>query len=136
MKIVWLQGVTCNGNSHSFFNYEYFDPDLFLYHPLFETPLSFKELKEAKFDILVLEGGLNEKWERFGKNFTKLFLSLAKKAKRVVCVGSCAVYGGLFKEYDQSISDYFSTSNKRADGMKSFTKNASIFPAVRHILNG
>ncbi len=128
MKIVWLQGVTCNGNSHSFLNYEYFDPDLFLYHPLFETPLGIEELEEAKFDILVLEGGLHEKWKRFGKNFTKLFFSLAKKAKRVVCVGSCAVYGGIFKEYDQNISGFLFNKQQKSRWYEEFYEKCINIP--------
>ncbi len=106
MRVVWVQGVTCNGNTHSFLNNSNLDAFEFVYHPLLPTPYTLEELEKIDFDILVLEGGLQKDWIRGSKNFLGLFLDLAKRAKRIVCVGSCAVYGGIFKEFDQSISGF------------------------------
>ncbi|WP_200763037.1 hydrogenase [Nitrosophilus alvini] len=107
-KIIWLQGVTCNGNTHSFLNYEGFERffqryDL-LYHPLFDTELGINDLSkfEENFDFLILEGAVtgNEEFKRGKTSFAKLFEKLAKKARYILAAGSCASYGGVFKEYD------------------------------------
>ncbi|NPA04001.1 MAG: hydrogenase [Epsilonproteobacteria bacterium] len=107
-KLIWLQGVTCNGNSHSFLNLEGLENFLkkfeLLYHPLLPSKLSLPQLYNTQCDILVIEGGVKKGLKRGGVEFVKLFLSLAKRAKRVVAVGSCAVYGGVFKEGDNSIT--------------------------------
>ncbi len=107
-KILWLQGVTCNGNSHSFFNLPNFktlyDQFEWLYHPILPSKLSLDELFDAKPEILVLEGGLKNGWTKGQNELVSLFLELALRAKRVVAVGSCAVYGGVFREYEKNIS--------------------------------
>ena len=106
-KVVWLQGVTCNGNSHSFVNLSGLDTLLqryeWLYHPILPSSLSLMQLWDAKCDILVIEGGAKKGWQKGDKEFMELFLHLAQKAKKVVAVGSCAVYGGVFKEFDDTI---------------------------------
>ncbi len=117
MKSVWLQGVTCNGNSHSFLNYPYLESLLdkieFLFHP--SLPSKYEHLDiEEDIDILIVEGGVKEGFERDGKDFIKLFRKFAEKAEHIVCVGSCAVYGGIFKEYDESVKGVFFEREKRS----------------------
>lgn len=99
--LLWFQGASCNGNSHSFLNYPLLDELLaaveILYHPLLPSKLTINELQEAKHvDILVIEGGLREDFVRAGMFVNEWVQMLLKRAKHVVCVGSCAVYGGLF----------------------------------------
>ena len=66
LKLIWLQSITCNGNTHSFLNH----PDLFsilshfnlIYHPVLETKYDMQDLISTKLqcDILILEGSFKE----------------------------------------------------------------------------
>ena len=105
-SIVWLQGLTCNGNSHSFFNYPSFDifskSFSILHHPQMKTPSSIEEVLASDMDIdfLVIEGALSRSEEilsRFDCSFEDLLEKLSYKAKHIICAGSCASYGGIFR---------------------------------------
>ena len=108
--LVWFQGITCNGNSHSFMNYAYmpFFADSFemLYHPLWHSTLSFDELLQSKepFDFLILEGALSHDASLLPHHanhpFVKSLESLAKRARYIICAGSCASFGGVFRLRD------------------------------------
>jgi hydrogenase small subunit len=84
-----------------------------LYHPLLPSKFGFKEfLRVKKVDILVIEGGIKSGFTRFGTDVEKLIEKLLKRARRVVCVGSCAAYGGVlgdrgvaFKKEERILKD-------------------------------
>jgi len=107
--IIWLQGLTCNGNSHSFFNYPQMPSFAasfeMLYHPLLcghEDFLSFLN-SDSSFDFLILEGALSHDeriLERFGLPFYEILDNLASRAKHIICAGSCASFGGVFRLRD------------------------------------
>ncbi len=106
-KVLWLQGVTCNGNSHSFFNYPLFENLLehfdFLYHPLFETQKTLHDIVDNNYniDILIIEGAIKkEGFQRLEVEMYDLFVRYGKKAKKIIAAGSCASFGGLLKEAD------------------------------------
>ena len=107
MRVLWLQGLTCNGNGHSFLN----APDLpgvlerfdFLYHPLLPSACSLEKIaqKRHSVDILILEGALREEGcRRGGVEIFDLVRRYAEEAKHVICAGSCASFGGIFRERD------------------------------------
>ena len=106
LKVIWLQGITCNGNTHSFLN----DPLLrsllekidFLHHPLLPCAKTLKELvkKLPKSDILIFEGAYRADFERAGVRMEELLNALASKSKHIISLGSCASFGGMFKEAD------------------------------------
>lgn len=106
LKVIWLQGITCNGNTHSFLN----DPALgtlletveFIHHPLLPAQKTLKELvkKLPKSDILIFEGSYSASFERAGVEMRTLLPALAHKAKHIISLGSCASFGGIFKEND------------------------------------
>jgi len=110
-NIVWLQGLTCNGNTQSFLNYpsidifsQYFD---ILHHPLLKTPYSLEEVISStmRVDFLVVEGAFSKNSEivsRFGYFFKELVDKLSKKAKHIICAGSCASFGGIFRLQDEN----------------------------------
>ncbi len=106
-KIVWIQGVTCNGNSHSFLNYQNLDIFLkkveFLYHPLLPSKYSLKELSEKRFDfdILIVEGAIKKSYERGIVSLNTLMEKLSIKARKIIALGTCAAFGGVFKSYDE-----------------------------------
>lgn len=104
LKIIWLQGITCNGNTHSFLN----DTSLgtllnsveFIHHPLLPCSMSLRQLvkKLPKSDILIFEGAYSADFERAGMAMGELLNALASKTKYIVSLGSCASFGGIFKE--------------------------------------
>ncbi len=122
-KALWLQGVSCNGNSHSFLNYEGLRELLskveFLYHPLLPSRLRIEDLADftEDIDILVIEGAIKkEGFLRGKKEFFRLFQKLKKKAKYIVAVGNCASFGGVFKEYEADLTGVgYSKGEKIAD---------------------
>ena len=108
--IVWLQGLTCNGNSHSFFNYPHMASFAasfeVLYHPLLMGSSSFHELLHVKnnFDFLILEGALSKDGsilQKFGLPFSDVLNHLSKHAKYIICAGSCGSFGGIFRLNDE-----------------------------------
>ncbi len=122
-KVVWAQGVTCNGNTHSFFNYKdlakFFKDFHLLFHPLFKSKESYESLirKQTKIDFLIIEGAITKDitiLERFGKSFDEIITPLIAQSKYVLCMGSCASFGGIFKERDKEkiTGLLFSAENK------------------------
>ena len=109
-KLLWLQGVTCNGNSHSFLNH----PNLFeilkkieiLYHPILKSTYELCDIIniDYDFDILIFEGCFDTKIKRGGFFINDIFNHLQDKASRIIALGSCASYGGLLKEANPNTS--------------------------------
>jgi len=97
-KVIWIDAVGCNGCSHSFFNHPDFKEIIenfeILYHPLLDSP----EFKITDSDVLIIEGALKPNFSRLGYELNNLITSLFTKAKRVIALGTCAVYGGMFGE--------------------------------------
>jgi hydrogenase small subunit len=95
-KIIWIDAVGCNGCSHSFFNspeiFSFFENFELLYHPLLDS----EEFKIQKCDILIIEGALKSNFLRLGYELNSLISELFYKAKKVIALGTCAVYGGIF----------------------------------------
>ncbi|WP_281951731.1 hydrogenase [Nitrosophilus kaiyonis] len=103
VKTIWLQGITCNGNTHSFLHYEQLSSFIkqieFLYHPLLPSKLSIEDLCyfEDNFDLLIVEGAYGN-INRGRCSFIEIFNRLKNRAKHIIAVGSCAVYGGILGE--------------------------------------
>jgi Ni,Fe-hydrogenase I small subunit len=55
LKLLWLQGVTCGGDTHSFLNYPQLSQLLenftTLYHPILQSTHSLKEVVFTSRDI-------------------------------------------------------------------------------------
>ncbi len=108
LKLLWLQSLTCNGNSHSFFNHS----DLFsilshfelIYFPLIDTKYSLEDIlnKNAVCDILIIEGSIKNSLEKNGINIKSLIYHYANEAKYIITAGTCATFGGIFKQYDSA----------------------------------
>jgi hydrogenase small subunit len=106
-KLLWLQSITCNGNAHSFFNH----PDFFsilssfdlIHHPFIDTDYNFEEVLQGSVpcDILVLEGSFrDEGFTKSGIEVSHLIKTYANKSTHIVSVGTCATFGGVFKQKD------------------------------------
>ena len=105
--IIWLQSISCNGNSHSFLNH----PELFsllshfqiLYHPILESDYTLTQVLkcEVSCDILILEGAFREEgMQKEGVEIFEVAKWYAKEAKQIITAGTCATFGGVFKAYD------------------------------------
>ena len=109
-SIVWIQGITCNGDSHSFFNYSQmksfaknFD---IVYHPLLVGNYNLKDIlnSDDSYDYLIVEGSftkVKDYVDRSGYSFGELIDNLAKKVRYIICAGTCASFGGIFRERDK-----------------------------------
>ena len=106
-KLLWLQSITCNGNTHSFLNH----PDLFsilshfelVYHPILETKHTLQDILQCdtECDILIIEGSLKEKGlMKAGVEVSSVIEHYASIATHIISVGTCATFGGMFKQYD------------------------------------
>lgn len=103
-RLLWLQGITCNGNTHSFMNLSYLSLLLekfeLLYFPAMQTLYSFEEISQCKLscDVLIFEGTYDPLMLRNEISLKKILLHYASTAKNIIAVGSCASFGGIFKE--------------------------------------
>ncbi len=103
-KIFWLQGIACNGNAHSFLNYSHLKNFLedftFIHHPIFDSQLSLENVvsKYHECDILIIEGSISVEFERAGKSIVDIINLYAPQVKKIVTVGTCSTFGGIFKE--------------------------------------
>lgn len=101
--LIWLQGLTCNGNSHSFLNLPYL-PQLLekyeiIYHPLLEGTSTLHELVlyQSECDVLLFEGAFDPLMRRHNVSLKDLVTHYGGLAKYIIAVGSCASFGGMFK---------------------------------------
>lgn len=106
-KLLWLQSITCNGNTHSFLNH----PDLFsilshfelVHHPVLESAATLQEVLHGKVkcDVLILEGSfIEEGFLKDGIEISSVINSYAKQASYIISAGTCATFGGIFKQKD------------------------------------
>ena len=102
--LLWFQGVTCNGNSHSFLNLENLEELLhkfeLLSHPLLPSTKSFDEITKCSIscDIFIFEGSYDPLMKRNDVFVSDIVKHYIKNAKYVIAVGSCASFGGMFME--------------------------------------
>lgn len=103
-KILWLQGLACNGNAHSFLNYtkleQFLEDFTFINHPIIDSEHSLLEVvsKYHACDILLIEGSIAQSFERAGKSIVEVIHMYAPHVKKIVTVGTCATFGGIFKD--------------------------------------
>jgi len=119
MKILWITGLACNGNSHSFLNYPYLEQFLndfeFINHPLFESAYTLEEVvsNHIACDILIIEGSISSELFKADLNFFEFIKRYSNIASKIVTVGTCATFGGIFKEseYKDISGLHFNTKN-------------------------
>jgi NiFe hydrogenase small subunit HydA len=102
--VVWLSAISCNGNTHSFFNYpqlqQFLEDFEFIYHPVIESAYTLEDIisKEIGCDILIIEGAVSKDFKRINTPIETLIKKYAQIAKKVITVGTCATFGGIFSE--------------------------------------
>jgi len=105
--LLWLQAITCNGNTHSFLNH----PDIFsilshfemVHHPSLEGSYTMEDVIKGGVpcDVLILEGSfIEEGFLKGGVEVSSLIHTYAQKAKHIISAGTCATFGGIFKQKD------------------------------------
>jgi Ni,Fe-hydrogenase I small subunit len=101
--LIWFQGVTCNGNTHSFLNLENLEQLLdkfeILSHPALASTLSFDEITslEVSCDVFIFEGAYDPQMRRNDLLIKDVVEHYAKSATHIIAAGSCASFGGVFK---------------------------------------
>jgi hydrogenase small subunit len=113
-RLLWLQAITCNGNTHSFLNH----PDLFsilshyevVHHPVLESCYTIQDVigGSVPCDILIIEGSFIESgFIKGGIEVSSIIKNYASKAKHIITAGTCATFGGIFKQKDpENISGF------------------------------
>ena len=103
-KILWLSAITCNGNAHSFLNYpqlELFLKDFeFIYHPIIDSNFTLDEIinKDLDCDILLIDGAISLEYKKANEPIINIINQYAQKVKKIVTVGTCATFGGIFRQ--------------------------------------
>lgn len=104
-KLLWLQSITCNGNTHSFLNH----PDLFsilahfelVHHPVLESSYTLQDVLTGDLacDVLILEGSfIEEGFVKGDVEVSQVIEAYARKARHIISAGTCATFGGIFKQ--------------------------------------
>lgn len=103
-RLLWLQGITCNGNTHAFLNLPWLETLLqrfeLMYHPLLPSLHTSEAIAQCSMtcDVLVFEGAYAPKMRRGEKELRDQVEHYAQHAAYVVAAGSCASFGGMFKD--------------------------------------
>ncbi|WP_373036687.1 hydrogenase [Sulfurimonas sp.] len=116
VRVLWLSSIACNGNTHSFLNYPYMEQFLedfeFIYHPIIDSKYSLKEIvtDDIACDILLIEGSISSEFKRADVSVVEIIKKYANIVKKIVTVGTCATFGGIFRD-----SDYKDTTGLHFD---------------------
>ena len=103
MKLLWISSIACNGNAHSFLNYPHLEQFLrdfeFVYHPIIDSRYTLEDVisKDLECDILLIEGAISPEFKKSDEPIINIINRYSHIAKKVVTVGTCATFGGLFK---------------------------------------
>jgi len=130
MKLLWIQRLSCCGNTHSLLSSDnlhlLLDEFEILFHPSFSTESEEKVIKDVlrtkKLDVLVVEGAVREDDE--------VVKELCKIAKYVVAVGNCAVFGNIPARSNESVSGLQYRFKERGGILGEGFKSKSGFPVI------
>lgn len=143
MKLLWLSALSCYGNVHSFLNYEYIEQFLkdfeFIYHPSIESKYTLKDIvtQDIECDVLLIEGTLEDDLLKADVKISDIIFNYGKKAKKIITVGTCASFGGIFLNNDQKrygLHYRNKEEHDRYDSLKNKTINISGCPIHPNIL--
>ena len=111
--LVWFCAITCNGNTHSLLSSnsnrleQFLDSFELIFHPSLTLDKTLDDVlsSDETIDFLLVEGAIssNEKFFTISNNTALNHLNnLASKSKYIICVGSCASYGGVHAKFENS----------------------------------
>jgi hydrogenase small subunit len=131
-KILWLTSIACHGNAHSFLNYDeleiFLDNFEFIYHPIIESPYTLEDIiyKDLDCDILLIEGAVSPEYKKAGEPIINIINKYATKAKKIVTVGTCATFGGIFKDSGYAYATGLHFSKEKSTFLFSSLKDKTI----------
>lgn len=102
-RILWISGISCYGNVHSFLTYTNIDIFLndfeFIYHPVLDSTYTLKQIvEEVKgCDILLIDGAVADDFTRADKSIKNIIQRYANVVEKIITVGTCATFGGIFQ---------------------------------------
>ncbi|WP_457600151.1 NADH-quinone oxidoreductase subunit B family protein [Hydrogenivirga sp.] len=115
MNLLWLQGLACSGNTQSFLCAENPTADevLSMFNVLFCPSTSWEEdeeeavervLREEELDVFILEGAVGPNAHPIlGRSFKSVVKELAHRARYVIALGNCAVFGNIPATLDRRV---------------------------------
>lgn len=125
IRVLWLSAIACNGNTHSFLNYPFIEQFLndfeFIYHPVLDSDYTLEEIVSSVVpcDILLIEGAISQGFKRADISVIEIIKNYAPSVEKIVTVGTCATFGGIFREDDvESISGLHFGGEKRLELFK------------------
>lgn len=130
-RILWLSGITCNGNAHSFINYPKLEHFLnhfeFIYHPIFDSKYSLIDIvtNSIDCDILIIDGSISKEFKRADISLFSIIKKYGNIAKKIVTVGTCSSFGGIFKDSSANVTGLHFNGNTQLDNFLKF-KNKTI----------
>lgn len=107
-KILWLSAIACNGNVHSFLNYNQLENFMenfeFIYHPIIDSKYILEDIitKDIPCDILLIEGSISHEYKKADEPIINIINKYSKIVTKIVTVGTCATFGGIFKQSSYS----------------------------------
>lgn len=110
-SVVWLQALTCNGNTQSFLSSnsvrfeQFLNSFELLYHPCLTHEMTLTSLLQSNenIDFLLIEGAITDNTTFFSLgdlSCLDVLQKLLKRTEHIICVGSCASYGGLHAKFE------------------------------------
>jgi hydrogenase small subunit len=103
-----------------------------LYHPVLETKYDIHDFISGKLpcDILILEGSFREEgFAKSGVEVLQLAQIYAKSAKHIITTGTCATFGGIFKQYDpENISGFCFNEDKQTKRYETYASKLISLP--------
>ena len=135
--VVWLQGITCNGNTHSFLSssssrFEQFNNNFdLIYHPSLTTDVTLDEVLKSnkRIDYLLVEGAITNDEFFFSisnRKISDILNQLIDKSNFLIAVGSCASYGGIHAKFEQNVD---------IAGVKDFVSSKNLSSLSHDIIN-
>ncbi len=104
LKVLWITGLACNGNVHSFLNYSQLEQFLndfeFINHPLLDSRYSLEEVVSQTIpcDVLLIEGSISPDILKADKKLVDIINDYSKVVSKIITVGTCATFGGIFRQ--------------------------------------
>ena len=132
IKLLWLTSIACNGNAHSFLNYNelevFLDNFEFIYHPIIESDYCLEDIiqKDLDCDILLIEGAISSEYKKANEPIINIINKYASKVKKIITVGTCATFGGIFKHSGYSYATGFHFNEDKPTFLFSSLKEKTI----------
>lgn len=104
VKVLWITGLACNGNTHSFLNYpnlgQFLDNFEFIYHPIIESEYCLDEIvsRTIPCDVLLIEGSISPEIEKADTKLIDIISNYEKVVSKIITVGTCSTFGGIFRD--------------------------------------